>query len=440
MKQASELNRRNFLGKLAATGAAVTGAPALLGQQSPNNTIGVASIGVGTRGFYLMKKFQDIEGVEIRAVCDLYDGNLKRAKENLKNPNARFTREWRSVVADPDIDAVVIATPDFWHAPITIGAAQNKKDVYVEKGWCVNLNQAKQMRRAVKDNHIILQLGHNYNSINTFHKAREIYRSGQLGKVTNIRLYIDRTGKWPEWQFYQFYEVHTMPADAGPDTIDWKRFIAAAPKRRPFDAERFFLWRKWLEYGTGIAGDLMSHLWDSANMVASLGIPDTAVTQGGVYFWKDGRDAPDTWNVMFNYPNREIVVSFQCTFNNTHYGEVEQYLGRDGTMEVSPHFCRTYAPEWKPEFKDRRKKADAMAEQAGISPQDFPVPPVYSMKEDELTVTPHWQNFIDCSRSRAIPRCGVDRAFEEAATVLMSMEAYKRGDQVRWNPETEEIV
>ena len=438
--RSSELNRRRFLRRLSATGAAVAGAPALLSQQSPNETIGVASIGVGTRGFYLMKKFQDIKGVEIRTVCDLYDGNFKRARENLKNSRVRFTREWRDVVSDPAIDAVVIATPDFWHAPITIGAAENKKDVYVEKGWCVSLDQAKRMRRAVEDNHIILQLGHNYNSIATFHKARQIYRSGQLGKVTNIRLYIDRTGKWPEWQFYQFYNVHTMPKDAGPGTIDWRRFIAAAPRKRPFAADRFFLWRKYLEYGTGIAGDLMSHLWDSANMVAGLGIPATAVTQGGVYFWKDGRDAPDTWNVMFDYPNRETVVSFQCTFNNRHYGEVEQYLGREMTLEVSPRFCRTFAPEWKPAFAARRQQADTMAEQAGIQPRDFPVPPVYSMKEGELEVTPHWQNFIDCARSRATPRCGVHRAFQEAATILMSMEAYKRGAKVRWDPEREEIL
>ena len=422
------------------SGAALAGAPALLAQRGANDKIGVAVIGVGTRGYYLMNKFQEIDGVEIRSVCDLYDGNLSRARQALKNDRVRTTKAWEEVIDDTDIDAVVIATPDFWHAPMTIAAAEAKKDVYVEKGWCVTLQQAKEMRKAILSNQIVMQLGHNYNSEATFHKAREIYRSGQLGKVNNIRLIIDRTRKWPEWQFFQEYEIYEMPEDAGPGTIDWERFIRSAPTKRNFDAERFFLWRKWWEYGTGIAGDLMSHLWDSANMVAGMGIPETAVTQGGVYFWKDGRDVPDTWNVMFDYPTKELVVSFQCTFNNTHYDEVEQFLGRDLTMEVSPEFCRTFAAEWKDDFEDRERKAADMARTVGIEPRDFPVPPITSMGRGEMEISDHWQNFIDCVRTRAVPRCGVDQAFQEAAAVFLSVEAYKREAKVRWDPATEEIV
>ncbi|MCP5117123.1 MAG: Gfo/Idh/MocA family oxidoreductase, partial [bacterium] len=403
--------------------------------------IRLAVIGVGTRGYYLMNKFHEIEGVEIRRICDLYDGNLSRAKKTLNNDRVRFNKAWEEVIEDDTIDAVVIATPDFWHAPMTIAAAEAHKDVYVEKGWCVTLQQAKDMRKAVYANQIVMQLGHHYNSVSTFHRAREIYRSGELGKVTSIRLYIDRTRKWPEWQFFQNYDVVEMPKDAGPNTIGWERFQRAAPTKREFNAERFFLWRKWLEYGTGIAGDLMSHLWDSANMVSGMGIPESAVTQAGVYFWKDGRDAPDNWNVMFNHPKKDLIVSFHCTFNNTHYGEVEQFLGRDGTLEVSQQFCRTFAPEWKEGFGERRKKAAAMAKQVGIAPRDFPVPPAYSVGRDDLDeVSTHWQNFIDCVRSRAVPRCGVDQAFEEAATVFLSIEAYKRDTKVRWDPESEEIV
>lgn len=432
------MNRRRFLKNATATGMAA--APALMAQGSPNDEVNVAVIGVGTRGYYLMQKFHEIEGVKIRSICDLYDGNITRAKEFLKDDSVKYSKEWEGVIADPNIDAVVVATPDFWHAPMTIAAANAKKDVYVEKGWCISLDQAKQMRKAILENRIVMQCGHNYNSASTFHKAREIYRSGQLGKVTNIRLYIDRTRAWPEWQFFQYYDVIEMPKDAGPDTIDWDRFIKGARNKRDFDAERFFLWRKWWDYGSGIAGDLMSHLWDSANMVAGLGIPETAVTQGGVYFWKDGRDVPDTWNVMFDYPRKELICTFQCTFNNTHYGEVEQYLGRDKTLEVSPRFCRTFEAEWKPEFAERRKQTAATAKQLGLRVTDLPVPPDYSMDPAELDVTSHWQNFIDCVRSRAMPRCGVYRAFEEAAAVFLSIEAYKRETKVRWDAKNEEIV
>jgi predicted dehydrogenase len=429
------MDRRDFLKGAAALAAA----PAVLAQKGPNDTIGLAVIGVGTRGYYLFQEFQKIQGVEIRSICDLYDGNLKRAREAAKNDRVKTGKEWEKVMADPDIDAVVIATPDFWHAPMTIRAAESKKDVYVEKGWCTKLEDAKRMRAALKENKTVMQLGHNYNSMAQFFKAREIFRSGELGKVAAIRLYIDRTGAFPEWQFFQTYENPVMPKDASPETIDWARFTANATQR-PFDAERFFLWRKWFEYGTGIAGDLLSHLWDSANMVAGLGIPETTVTQGGNYFWKDGRDVPDQWNVLMDYPKKELSVSFECTFHNRHYGEVEQFMGRDKTLEVSPRFCRTYEAEWKPDFKDRAAKHAKELIALGYEPQDLPPVPDYSMKRDELQVSSHWQDFIDCVRSRATPRCSVDRAFEEAATIFLSVEAYKRNAKVRWDAATETIV
>ena len=123
MSTKSDLNRRNFLKQFTATGATLAGAPAVMAQAGTNEKVGLAVIGVGTRGFYLMQKFQAIDGVELRTVCDLYDGNLKRAREHANNDRLRTTREWEKVVADPDIDAIVIATPDFWHAPMTIGAA-----------------------------------------------------------------------------------------------------------------------------------------------------------------------------------------------------------------------------------------------------------------------------------------------------------------------------
>jgi predicted dehydrogenase len=429
------MDRRDFL----KSAAAVAAAPAVLARTKPNDTIGLAMIGVGTRGFYLFNEFQKIQGVEIRSICDLYDGNLKRARAASTNDRVKTGKEWEKVMADPDIDAVVIATPDFWHAPMTIRAAEAKKDVYVEKGWCLNLDQAKRMRAAIKTNHIVMQLGHNYNSMPQFFKGREIFRSGELGKVTAIRLYIDRTGVYPEWQFFQTYENPVMPADASPETIDWQRFTANTTQR-PFNAERFFLWRKWFEYGNGIAGDLLSHLWDSANMVAGLGIPETTVTQGGNYFWKDGRDVPDQWNVLMDYPTKELSVSFMCTFNNRHYGEVEQYLGRDKTLEVSPRFCRTFPAEWKPGYKEYVAKNAPALEALGYAPGDAPPIPDYSMKRDELQVSSHWQDFIDCVRSRAMPRCGVDRAFEEAATIFLSVEAYKRNAKVRWDAASETIV
>jgi predicted dehydrogenase len=439
MKTDGSLKRREFLKTGLATGGALAGAPAILAQRNPNDRIGVAAVGVGTRGHYLMRQAQGVANTEIRVICDLYEGNLKRAKEFCTNTGARTTSEWERAVADPDVDAVIIATPDFWHAPMTIRAAEAKKHIYVEKGWCTKLEDAKKMRRAIKENNVVMQLGHHYNSLPTFHRARQIFQSGELGKAPLVRTYIDRTSALPEWQFYTNYNVREMPKDASPQTIDWNRFVANAPKR-PFDPQRFFMWRCWWDYSTGIAGDLMSHLWDSVNMVMGMGIPETAVTQGGNYFWKGDREVPDMWHVLFDYPKKELAITFACSFHNRHVGEVEQFLGRDKTLEVSPGFCRTYIAEWKPEHTERAAQARKAAAAAGRDPQEAETPPDYVFKKGELEVTDHMQNFLDCIRTGERPRCDVDRAFEEAATILMSVEAFRRERKVRWDSVREEIV
>jgi predicted dehydrogenase len=443
MSKTEPIQRRKFLKNLAVAGAGVAAGlgtgPAFLSNPSPNETIGVGCLGVGTRGHTLMQDAQAVPNVEIRAISDLYAGNVARAKKLCKNPNVRVVKEWEKVVSDPDIDVVIIAAPDFWHAPMTIAAAESKKDIYVEKGWCTKLDDAKKMRKAVKDNKTVLQLGHDYNSLPTFHKARELFQSGALGKVALVRTYIDRTSQYPEWKFYTDYDINEMPKDAGPDTIDWNRFLANAP-RRPFDAERFFTWRCYWDYGTGIAGDLMSHLWDSVNMVMGMGIPGSAVTHGGLYFWTNDREVPDQWTVLFDYPKQQLGVHFTCTFHNVHVGEMAQYLGRDLTLEVSPQFCRTYGAEWKPEYRQKRSEARQTAMKSGMSPHEAVVPPDYSYKQGEIQVTSHMEDFLECVRSRALPRCHVDRAFEEAVAIVMSVESYKQGRKVRWDAEKEEIV
>jgi len=414
------MQRRDFL-KSATAGAVA--APALLAQKGPNDRVGIAVVGVGTRGIYLLKEFQQVPGAEVRVICDLYDGNIKRAKEFTANTRAKVTKDWKQAVSDPDVDVVVIATPDFWHAAMTIGAAENKKDIYVEKGWCLTLDQAKQMRKAIKDNKVMMQLGHNYNSTDTFHKGRELYRAGRLGVVPLVRMYIDRTALlWPQWKFYTAYDIHQPPADASQTTIDWERFTANTT-RRPFDIERFFNWRNWWEYSNGIAGDLMSHLWDSVNMILEMGIPETIYTQGNLYYWTKDQEVPDMWHVLMDYPKKKLAMTFNCNFHNRHVGEVAQYLGRDGTLEVSPRFCRYFSPEWGGEDPSKPFKKDD-----------------YVMQRGEVQVTSHWQDLIDSVRSRQRPRCHEDRAFEEAATIVLSVESYKRGQKVTWDPVKEIVV
>jgi len=437
-----DLKRRDFL-RVGA--AALSGAPAILAQRGPNDVIRLAIVGVGTRGYYLLQLAQDVPNTEIRVISDLYQGNIDRARKACKNPDVRVEKEWERAVSAPDVDAVIIATPDFWHAPMAVRAAESKKDVYVEKGLCRTLEEAKAIRKAVKDNNVVLQLGHHQNGDPYFLKAREIVQSGRLGKITLARTYIDRTNAWPEWKFYTAYNIQEVPQDANPGTIDWDRFLANAPKR-PFDVERFFLWRKWWDYGTGIAGDLMSHQWDGVNLILGMGIPESVVTHGAHYFWKDGREVPDQWHVVFDYPKQELAVQFNCTFHNSHQGTNTYILGRDGSVEVEALWCREYEAEWKPGFSDKLKQAREQYKAAGLDPSIAQAPPVYSMKPDEIDPAvananaTHMRNWIDCIRSRQTPRCGLQRAWEEAVTIVMSVDSYRKERKVKWDPVNEEII
>jgi predicted dehydrogenase len=436
----SPSGRRQFLRDTAtAAGAALAGAPAILRAQNLNSRVGVACIGTGVRGNYLMGQMQACANTEVRIICDLYEGNRQKAARNCKNPKVRVTKAWEEAVKSPDVDAVIIAAPDFWHAPMTIAAAQAHKDVYVEKGWCTQLGEAKRMRQAIKQNRIVMQLGHHYNSLPAYHKARELYRSGKAGKMALARIYYDQGLTYPTWRFFVEYQNTVMPADAGPATIDWDRFIANAPKR-PFDAARFFNWRCYWDYGTGLAGDCMSHEWDAVNMIVGMGIPETVMAHGAIYAWPDGRDVPDQWHVVFDYPKQSLAVVFCSAMQNGHTGRTVQLLGRDATIEVYGDSCRVYDAEWKPEYAAKRAKARELAPLAGLKPQDAVTPPDYSMDPGEIVVSSHMQNFVDCIRSRELPRCHVDRAFEEAVTIVMSVEAYRLRRQVRWDPVKEEIV
>jgi hypothetical protein len=179
------------------------------------------------------------------------------------------------------------------------------------------------------------------------------------------------------------------------------------------------------------------------NCVTALGIPESVMTQGNLYWWKDDRDVPDQWHVLYDYPKKETAMTFECVFHNKHRGELAQYLGREKTLEVSPRFLRVYDGEWKPGWSDRlaeaRKRAEAMPE-LGLAPEELAAPEWIAKSTNDWAGRGHMENFMNCVRSRQTPNCGVDRAFEEGVTIVMSVEAYRKERKVRWDPVKEEIV
>jgi predicted dehydrogenase len=435
------LNRRNFLTAGAAS-AAVAGAPAIHAQQNVNDKLRVAVVGVGTRGIYLLERVQECPNTEIAMICDLYDDNLDRAKKTAFNKNAATTKDWEKAVTAKDVDAVMIATPDFWHARMAVRAAEAKKHVYVEKGMCRTLEEAKAIRKAVTENGVTLQLGHHQNSEATFQKAREIFQTGKLGETTMARTYIDRTNPWPEWQFYTRYDNQVLPANATPQTIDWERFQQNSSVKTKFDPERFFRWRCWWEYGTGIAGDLMSHQWDGVNLIVGMGIPEAVQTMGGLFFWTKDRDVPDHWHVMYEYPKKKLNVTFACNFTNRHHGTNTYIFGRDATIEVAERHCRLYSAEWKADGKDKMAAALKKCEQIGADPAmaAMLIEPDYTWKRGENEISNHQRNWVDAIRGLDKPRCGMQRAWEEAVVIVMSVESYFKERKVKWDPVNEVVV
>jgi len=408
------LTRRDFI-RLGA-GAAATGATAkvtLLEPSAlraatpavpPSDTLRFASIGTGVRGCEDLKTALSCPGTEMVAVCDLYDGRLTAAQEAARKQLAT-TKDYRAVLDRKDVDFVIVATPDHWHAKIVEDACAAGKDVYCEKPMSHTVEEGFAMAGAAEKYNRIVQVGSQRRSGIVFAKAREIYASGALGQVTAIEAWIDRNDASGAW-------VYPVPPDASEQTIDWNRFLGSAPKR-PFDAKRFFRWRCFRDYGEGLPGDLYVHLLTGILTITGVNAPpERALSTGGVFRWKDGRDAPDLIWTFYEYPDFRVAV--RCNLNNESPADVTRIFGTKATLEVKgetltvvpqntrpqpegysifgwPEKLRNeYLKEWRAQHPDPAPGNYSVVEEA----QTFQAPPGY---EDQID---HMNNFLESVRTR----------------------------------------
>jgi predicted dehydrogenase len=237
----------------------------------------------------------------------LYDGHPRRAKETL--PDADVTRDYKQVLARSDVQAVIIATSDHWHAPIAIEAMRAGKDVYCEKPMSHTIDEALAiaMRKASRETGRLIQVGRQSLSMQTTRKAKQWMDSGAIGHVYMVQCSIHRASAGGAWRY-------PIPADASPETINWERFLGSAPKR-PFDAARFFHFRNWWDYGTGISGDEHVHLLSRVHYVLGVTCPLNATSQGGIYKWTGDREVPDIHNTLFDYGKLQVQVSANLASN-----------------------------------------------------------------------------------------------------------------------------
>jgi predicted dehydrogenase len=428
MNDQTHLTRREFLSTTGRTATALAAAsafgPAILSAKSPNGTIGVGCIGLGTRGGDLINGAVNCDGVKVTAVCDVYGPHRQKGVERSKNPDVKAYVDYHELLADKNVDAVIIGAPDHWHCQMVLDAVKAGKDIYCEKGFSRTLKEAKLMRAALKKSKVVFQLGHQARQSACALQAKELIATGALGPITLVRTgrYGNTERAHPIWRWYGYYSQWERPDPAKVvKEVDWKLWLGETPKI-PFNERHFWHWRCYWRYGTGQAGDLLSHEMDFVQYILGHGIPDTCSCVGLNALLKDDREVPDTWNATYQFIKLGRTVTFTASMN-TGVGQPVEFCGKDALLRFDgiAHDATSFTviPEGHNERKDLPK---------GYIRGKTPRQPN------------HMEDFFNCVRSRGTPKCGVDEAFVEIATSLMSIESYLKRRQVRWDPVKEEIV
>lgn len=346
MNNTKKLNRREFIIiSSLGTSALALGTKRVLStperakykgmKTGPNDAINVGMIAVGARAQGLMENIKELEGVEIVAVCDAYQGRVERAKERT-NGRAREYKNYKEILAAKSIDAVIISTPDHLHKQQVIDALNAGKHIYVEKPMTYTVEEGVEIINAAKNSQAAFQVGSQGSSSVLSRKAKEIVASGRLGQITLVRAYYNRNTASGAW-------IYPIPPDASPNTVNWEMFLGPAPKRN-FSLERFFRWRCYKDYSGGIATDLFVHLCNTIHYIMDVEMCKSVMAMGGLYRWKESRDVPDTLNASLEYPEG-FMVSISSTFNNEKLGGSGiQFMGTEGSLELSGGKL-TFTPE-----------------------------------------------------------------------------------------------
>ncbi len=387
-------------------------------QRGANDRINVAVIGLGTRGTYLHKmalhRAEQAKDVEVIALCDVYQARLKDA--SVLNPGAKTYTHHQEVLERGDLDAVMIATPDHWHAPITLAAFDRGLDVYCEKPMTHTLEEAGVVARRVKEKGRVMQVGVQATSWNRWYKVREIVQAGTLGKVVACQGTYSRNNPQGDWNW-------KIDPGAGPDAagdlhIDWKQWLGAAPHRE-FDADRFFRFRKYWDYSGGIATDLHYHIVAPFHIAVANEHPTRVTGMGGLWVYNDGREVPDTFLNAADYPSKYSLTVQSSQVNEI--GPLTLLRGTEATLHLGD--------EWEgPQGRN--------TDYARIVP-DTPFKNDFGKKwgRDEIIVEnvgnegdqKHVDNFFDCVRSRKEPNCPADLGYKVMTNIALSVRSYREG-------------
>jgi predicted dehydrogenase len=407
---------------------------------------------------------QEILNVQVNGICDVFDLHAEKGLdiarngiqpngEQANNNNVKRYRTYNEMAASPEIDAVIIATPDFHHATMTIDAVNEGKHVYCEKAMTLTEAELNKVYKVVKNSNIVFQLGHQNSKNETFKQAKEIIEKGILGKVTLIETTTNRNSKDGAWIRHLNPDGTLKPGSS--ETIDWEQWLGNTEKI-PFSLERFYGWARWFAYDTGLGGQLFSHEIDSVNQIMGFAIPKTVASSGGIYFHKEPRDMPDVFHSVLEFPDKEFSLLYSASLANSRFrGRV--FMGNDASMEVGNNL-KVIANSDSPQFSTQINNGiinplkpiytypKKIVEVDGITSatekyyaQRGLIDTAIDGKNIDVTYL-HMKDWIDVIRNGGTTGCNIEKAFANTVSVLMLHRSYVEKRKVAWDSSNRKII
>ena len=424
------MKRRRFIKNVAQSTLILSTSASSTHVLGANERVNVGLIGCGGRGRFVARRVCNVPNVEFTAVCDVYERNLALAK-NVLGSRCEAYRDFREILAQKEIDAVAIATPDHWHAIPTVLACQAGKDVYVEKPLAHNIREGQAMLEAARLYDRVVQTGTQQRSAEHFEEMRRIIQDGDLGSVHYVRI----------WNFRNMFPngIGRRSDSEVPPGLDWDLYLGPAPKV-PFNRNRFLGTFRWFwDYSGGVITDFGTHRFDSMHQVMGVDSPSSVAASGHRFALDDGGEIPDVLQVTYEYPG--FIVSYEACVLNAH-GLGGRTPGREYYRAISkddrPNGLAFYGTngalfadrlgfEIYPELKPRQPLSGQfrMQRREGNSPDATAL---------------HVKNFIDCVRTRRKPIADIESGHRSTIVPLLGNIALKTGKKLTWDGIREEII
>ncbi len=425
-------SRRKFLKESIAAGSAAAGLSVLNPTSSiaapnarilgANDRIRVALIGCGGQGSGNLRAMLRIKNVECVGLCDVDDEQTaktaKSVNEQYSQTPALVTRDFRKILDQKDVDAVIIGTPDHWHALNTVLACQAGKDVYVEKPLSISIGEGRVMVDAARKHDRVVQMGTQQRSATHYADAVNYVKSGKLGKIRLVRCWA-----YQEWMG----NIQVVPDSDPPANVDYDLWLGPA-RKRPFNKNRFhFNFRWYWDYSGGLMTDWGAHMIDIANWGMDIKAPTSAMSVGGKYGYPDdAEETPDTQQVLWSFPNFSMIWEHATAIGRGPEARDHgvAFHGNDGVLVVDRGGWEVY-PETERKDRKRAYKTTGVPRQ-GAGNQDYHFQ--------------HVKNFIDCVQSRKRPNSDVEIGHNSMIACHLGNIAFRLGRQVKWDVEKERVI